>query len=74
MFTNSDWTAQLYRLSGDESQVTYRFEFTKWRDALSNASLMNMLMTAIEKLFLELDPNTQVRTVPLDVKTKHSFL
>ena len=35
---------------------------------------MNKLTTAVEKIFLSLDPNTQVRTVPLEFKTKHSIL
>ena len=35
---------------------------------------MNMLLTAVEKMFLSLDHGTQVRTVPLELKTKHSIL
>ena len=74
-FTGSNWTARLHRLSNDDAQTVYRFEFTSWkthngmpRDALS----MNKLITAVEKVFLGFDPNTQVRTVPLEFKTKHS--
>lgn len=76
-FTGSNWTARLHRLSNDDAQTVYRFEFTSWkthngmpRDALN----MNKLTTAVEKIFLSLDPNTQVRTVPLEFKTKHSIL
>ena len=76
-FTGSNWTARLHRLSNDDAQTVYRFEFTSWKtrngmpcDALN----MNKLTTAVEKIFLSLDPNTQVRTVPLEFKTKHSIL
>lgn len=76
-FTGSTWSAQLHKLRDNGTQVVYRFEFTSWkthngmpRDALS----MNKLTTAVEKIFLSLDPNTQVRTVPLEIKTKHSIL
>jgi hypothetical protein len=76
-FAGNGWAAQLHRLSENTAQVTYRFEFTNWKthngmpqDALN----MNKLLTAVEKIFLNLDPSTQVRTVPLEFKTKHSFL
>ncbi|MDY2872444.1 MAG: hypothetical protein SOT57_07910 [Eubacteriales bacterium] len=76
-FTGSTWSAQLHKLRDNGTQVVYRFEFTSWKtrngmpcDALS----MNKLTTAVEKIFLSLDPNTQVRTVPLEFKTKHSIL
>ena len=76
-FTGNGWTAQLYRQSDDGAQSVYRFEFTNWKthngmpqDALN----MNKLTTAVEKMFLVFDPNTQVRTIPLEYKTKHDFL
>ena len=76
-FTGSTWSAQLHKLRDNGTQVVYRFEFTSWKtrngmpcDALS----MNKLTTAVEKVFLGFDPNTQVRTVPLEFKTKHSIL
>lgn len=76
-FTGNGWAAQLHKLSDNGAQVVYRFEFTNWKthngmpqDALN----MNKLTTAVEKLFLSLDPNTQVRTVPLEFSTKRSVL
>ena len=73
VFASNYWGAQLYRISSDEDQVIYRFEFTNWQtrdDLAKNGLNMNKLTTAIEKVFLALDPNTQVRTVPLSFKTK----
>ena len=75
-FTGSTWAAQLHKLSEDGTQVVYRFEFTNWKThngMPENAVNMNKLTTAVEKMFLGFDPNTQVRTVPLEFKTKHSI-
>lgn len=75
-FTGSGWTAQLHKLSDNGTQVVYRFEFTSWKThngMAGDALNMNKLITAVEKIFLGFDSNTQVRTVPLEFKTKHSF-
>lgn len=34
---------------------------------------MNILITAIEKMFLSIDPAAQVKNVPIQVKTKPNF-
>lgn len=76
-FTGSNWSAQLHRLSNNGAQVVYRFEFTNWKthNGMPQDGLnMNKLTTAVEKIFLGFDSNTQVRTVPLEFKTKHSIL
>ena len=76
-FTGSSWAAQLFRVSTDEAQCVYRFEFTNWKtngSMAEGAMGMNMLLTAVEKMFLDLDHETQVRAVPLELKTKHSIL
>ena len=73
---------QLFKFTGSTlrdngTQVVYRFEFTNWKthNGMPQDGLnMNKLTTAVEKIFLSLDPNTQVRTVPLEFKTKHSIL
>ena len=68
-FTGSTWSAQLHKLRDNGTQVVYRFEFTNWKthNGMPQDGLnMNKLTTAVEKIFLSLDPNTQVRTVPLD--------
>lgn len=76
-FTGITWSAQLHKLRDNGTQVVYRFEFTNWKTQNGTPQYgiyMNMMMTAVEKIFLSLDPNTQVRTVPLEFKTKHSIL
>ena len=76
-FTGSTWSAQLHKLRDNGTQVVYRFEFINWKthNGMPQDGLnMNKLTTAVEKIFLSLDPNTQVRTVPLEFKTKHSIL
>ena len=76
-FTGNGWSAQLRRLSSDGAQTVYRFSFTSWktRNGLAQDALhMNELMTAVEKLFVTLDPNTTVREVPLELHTKHGIL
>ncbi|MBO4562716.1 MAG: hypothetical protein J5772_03805 [Clostridia bacterium] len=73
VFTGLNWGAQLYRQSADE-KAAYRFEFTNWKTSNGSAQYdthMNMLLTAVEKMFISFDANTQVTTVPLELKTKH---
>lgn len=75
-FTGTTWAAQLHKMSDDGAQIVCRFEFTSWKThngMPENAVNMNKLMTAVEKMFLGFDPNTQVRTIPLEFKTKHSI-
>ena len=75
-FTGTTWAAQLHKLNDVGAQVVYRFEFTGWKThngMPENAVNMNKLTTAVEKMFLGFDPNTQVRTIPLEFKTKHSI-
>ena len=38
-----------------------------------DGEMMNMLMTSVEKIFLNLDPNTGVKTYDLDFKVHHSL-
>ncbi|MBR6378051.1 MAG: hypothetical protein IKS05_09875 [Oscillospiraceae bacterium] len=77
-FTGGSFGAKLAKQADTpEGKAVYRFEFTNWkthngmpRDAMD----MNKLTTAVEKLFVSLDPNTQVSTQALEFKTKHSIL
>ncbi|MBO4848618.1 MAG: hypothetical protein J5586_05650 [Clostridia bacterium] len=76
VFTGNGWGAQLFRQSEGEKAV-YRFEFTNWKSSdgiAQDDTNMNKLMTAVEKMFLSFDPETQVTTVPLELKTKHHLL
>lgn len=70
------WQSVLYRTEAPADQLSYRFQFTNWktRDGVVVGELqMNMLLTAIEKMLLSIDPNTQVQTSLLETKTKHKL-
>lgn len=75
-FKGADWSANLWYVGETADNVTYRFEFNNWssRNGIPYSGIpMNKLETAIEKLFLTLDPYTMVHTEPVQFKTKHSF-
>ena len=76
-FTGSTYAARLYKVRYDEPSGIgiFRFEFTHWktyRGMYENDNAMNVLMTSVEKCFLELDPDTGVTSYDLDFKTKHN--
>lgn len=75
-FTGSGWAARLFRKDLQQGYSLYRFSFTNWKTRNGmpeNALQMNQLLTAVEKMFLSIDPQTQVRSEPIQVKTKHNF-
>ena len=76
-FKYSDWTAQLTKLAGGDNSDRYEFGFLQWKTNQYGGSVtftqMNQLLTAIEKAFLKLDPNTKVQTERSKVKTQSSF-
>lgn len=77
-FNSSNFTARLYKVDFDEPSGIgiFRFEFTRWktgRYGYTDDTLMNMLMTSVEKAFLSLDPNTGVKSYDIDFKTRHSI-
>lgn len=76
-FDGGDYTAVLYLCNEEGDNVTYHFQFESWKTnqygAAFGAYRMNMLITAIEKMFLNIDPNTQVKSWYIDTKTKSSF-
>lgn len=67
------WDAELYKMETDVGEKdSYYFHFTKWdtRNGVNPQSeQMNTLLTTIEKVFLKIDPQTQVSTE--DIKVKH---
>lgn len=76
LFTGSTYAARLYKVKFDEPSGIgiFRFEFTHWKSSsgvYENVNAMNVLMTSVEKCFLELDPNTGVSFYDLDFKTRH---
>ena len=77
-FSYNQWAAQMVRSSGDDGHDKFRFSFTGWQTMKYGQAIdftqMNQLLTAIEKAFIKLDPNTKVQTEQIKVNTKSSFL
>ncbi len=71
------WNARLYYTGEKDGKAVYCFEFLNWKvkDGLivQGGMYMNMLVVAIEKMFLDIDPNTQVTDKRVDIKTKYRF-
>ena len=69
----SRWKARLRCTEKNESQSVFRFVFTEWEtenDRPKDDTSMNILLTAVEKMFLQLDPQTQVKTEPVEIHTR----
>ena len=76
LFTGANWSARLYRKGDNDGKAVYSFQYLNWKEdrgIIQYALHMNMLLTSIEKMFLSIDPNTQVKTRMLEVTTKHKF-
>ena len=77
-FEAATYEAGLYRKSHGDGKSVYCFNFTQWKTMRygtpQSLTGMNMLLTAIEKAMLSVDPNTQVRTEEMKVKTKARVL
>ena len=73
-FTHSTFEAQLVRTDSNTEKSVYVFKFNHWTANKYGSPFgyykMNMLQTAIEKLFLSIDPKTQVRSREMQTKTK----
>lgn len=65
VFQGYDWKASLKPVQ-TENGTDYEFNFLKWKNQKygtpNNSNQMNLLLTAVEKMFLKLDPNTVVTT------------
>ena len=68
-----NWKARLFLKDTEGDKAVYCFEFLEWK---VNGSMtigdvyMNMLLTGVEKMFLSLDPHTQVQTRLIGTKIK----
>ena len=76
-FKGSTFEAQLCLREHTQDKAVYGFNFTRWKEN-HNGSVysiyeMNMLLTAIEKMFLSIDPAAQVRSWKVETKAKPSF-
>lgn len=70
------WYARLFLKGSEGDKVIYCFEFLNWQ--VNNGApvgdlYMNMLLTAVEKVFVSLDPHTEVRMRLMETTTKHNI-
>lgn len=73
----SQWSARLKLLEADSEKTVYRFHFNHWKSGSHSTTpedpvSMNMALTAVEKMFLKIDPNTKVHTEPVSYHTEKS--
>ena len=75
-FSGAGWTAHIYHMKDDMSRNAYCFEFTGWQTRKGmnyETNAMNTVLTAVEKTFLQLDPDTQVSSKKIEIKTRSKF-
>ena len=75
-FSGIYFSASIHCVEQTEANSVHRFEFDSWKTKYGRPSFeneMNMLLTAVEKMFVQLDPNAQVSTVKNEITTKRSI-
>lgn len=77
-FNGGTFEAQLWLKSEENGKVVYEFNFTHWMEPNSISTVdgfynMNKLLTAVERMFLSVDVNTQVKSWYLKTHTKASL-
>lgn len=76
-FSGIYFSASIHCVEQTEANSVHRFEFDSWKVKYGSPSFeneMNMLLTMVEKMFVQLDPNAQVSTVKNEIKTKRGIL
>jgi hypothetical protein len=77
-FKCSTWDAQMVKLESSDGRDRWKFSFLSWDEmrygGASSFTAMNVLLTAVEKAFISLDPNTKVQTERIKVNTNSKFL
>lgn len=77
-FRGQEWyDASLTCVEQTGEKSVYRFEFGSWKVTYGKPAFddqMNMLLTLVEKMFVQLDPNAQVSTIKNEIERKHSIL
>lgn len=76
-FASSTWRAVLHKMENAGDKDVYEFSMLHWKEhngVVQTGVEMNLLLTAIEKVFVAIDPGTQVTTRPIHVKTKTDFI
>ena len=67
------WSAQLKHIGERDGRSVYSYSLTNWKTNNGGAwrgDTMNMMQTAIEKVFLSLDPSVTVETHKMQLKTR----
>ncbi len=73
LFERLGWKAALDYYGENSGEHAYAFQFLSWKVrnyAAQDTTNMNMLQTAVEKMFLQLDPDTEAEIRRSKVKTK----
>jgi len=77
-FKSRYWEAQMIKLDSDDNCDKWQFTFLSWEETKYGSAIshteMNAVMTAVEKAFIALDPNTKVQTERIKVNTNSRFL
>lgn len=69
--------AKLSRIENTDEKSVYVFYFTNWKSRYGfpvRGEDMNLLLTAVEKIFVSIDPNTQVSSKKEDITTKRHII
>lgn len=75
-YNGVNWSAQLYKCERDDGKDCYGFQFLEWTERqgmIQYEAHMNTVLTAIERAFLQLDPQAEVSTEYVNTKTKPKF-
>lgn len=75
-FVGGTWQSVLHQKEDADGKNVYDYFLQHWKEhngATQNVVEMNMVLTAVEKTLLAIDPAAQVTTRPLDVKTRTSL-
>ncbi|MBQ6535794.1 MAG: hypothetical protein IJI40_03335, partial [Firmicutes bacterium] len=71
-----EWEATLAHIDEQDGKNDFDFHFTSWKTENGrpkNDISMNMLLTSIEKMFYELDPQATMEMHKMQFSTKTSF-
>jgi len=76
-FVCKTWQAGLRQKNDADGKNIWYFSFMNWKEDRyglpEDVTEMNILVTGIEKIFLSIDPNTEVKNTPIQTKTKTKF-
>lgn len=76
VYRGRSWTARLDRLQSDDGSLMFAYaltQFDEYRGMPKHMVDFNIMLTAIEKVFVQFDPNTQITEQAINFKTKHSL-